>query len=117
MLFQNITKCEISLGRRIFLAFSLPYFIWLIATWFFFSENQKRKIKKSFITGLKIVYQLNGWDDFTTLVLCQQKTLHDYIYSYWSRFSLHLEKYLEAISYQHTWTAFQTLTKLDKSHY
>ena len=74
MLFHNIPKSEISLRRKIFLAFSLPHFTWLIATWFFFSENQKRIINKSFITGLKIVYQLNGWDDFTTLVLCQENS-------------------------------------------
>ena len=106
-----------SLRRKVFLAFALPHFIWLTATWFFFSESQQQKINKAFITGLKIVSGLCEWDDFTTLVRCQEKTLHDYVYSYWLRFSLHLEKLHEATSYQHTWTVFQILTKTDKSHY
>lgn len=116
-LFHNIPKKEMSLRRRIFLAFSLPHFIWLITTCFFFSENQKQKINKIYITRLKIVYGLYGWDDFTTLILSQEKTLQDYIYSYWPKLSLHLEKSLEATSYQHTWTTFLTLTTLDKSQY
>ncbi|CAM4867060.1 unnamed protein product [Rotaria socialis] len=117
ILFLNIPKKETSLRRKIFLAFSLPHFIWLITTWFFFSENQKQKINKTYIAGLRIVYGVYGWNEFTTLILCQEKTLLDYIFSYWSKFSLHLDKSLEATSYQHTWTAFQTLNKLDKSQY
>ncbi|CAF4914259.1 unnamed protein product [Rotaria socialis] len=116
-LFYNIPKSEMCLRRRIFLAFSLPHFIWLMTTWFFFSENQQQKINKTFISGLKIVYGLYGWDDITTLILCQEKTLQDYIYAFWLRFSIHLEKSLEATSYQHTWTAFQAITTLDKTLY
>ncbi len=32
-----------------------------------------------------------GWDDLTTQILSQEKTLQDFIYSYWYRFSFHLE--------------------------
>ncbi|CAM4813445.1 unnamed protein product [Rotaria magnacalcarata] len=88
-----------------------------MTTWFFFSENQQEKINKTFISGLKIVYGLHGWDDITTLILCQEKTLREYIYAFWLRFSIHLEKSLEATSYQHNWTAFQTITTIDKTFY
>ncbi len=47
----------------------------------------------------------------------QEKTLYDYIYSYWSRFSLHLERSLEATQYLHTWTAFQIGTTYEKTKY
>jgi hypothetical protein len=40
ILFYKIPKKEISIRRRIFLAFSLPYFIWLFSTWFLFTEKQ-----------------------------------------------------------------------------
>ncbi|CAF2108390.1 unnamed protein product [Rotaria magnacalcarata] len=88
-----------------------------MTTWFFFSENQQEKINKTFISGLKIVYGLHGWDDITTLILSQEKTLREYIYAFWLRFSIHLEKSQEATSYQHTWTAFQTITTIDKTFY
>jgi len=58
-----------------------------------------------------------GWDDLTTQILSQEKTLQDFIYSYWYRFSFHLERSLEAIQYHHTWTAYQIATTYDKSLY
>jgi hypothetical protein len=42
----------------------------------------------------------------TAQIISREKTLYDYIYNYWSRFSIHLDQSLEATQYQHTWTAF-----------
>ena len=52
-----------------------------------------------------------------TLILCQEKTLHDHIYNYWLRFSKHLDESSEAKIYQHTWTTFQILTNINETQW
>jgi len=106
ILFHTIPKNEITTRRKIFFAFSLPLFIWLLPTWFYFTEKPQQKISELFTTGIKIIYSLYGWDNITTQILSREKTLYDFIYTYWTRFSLYLEKSLEATQYQHTWTAY-----------
>jgi hypothetical protein len=68
-------------------------------------------------TGLRLVYSLNGWDDLTTMILSREKTLLDYIYTYWSRLSLHLERAADALSFQQCWQAFKIVTSEDKTWY
>ena len=117
ILFYRIPKKEIKIRRKIFFAYALPHFIWLMSTWFFFTEKQQNQINSTYIYGLKIVYGIIGWDDITAQILSQEKTLYDFIYAYWYRFSLHLERSLEAIQYQHTWTVYTIITTYDKSSY
>ena len=83
----------------------------------FFISKQKEQIEHVFCSGIRLVYSLHGWDDFTTLILSQEKSLRDYVFSYWRKFSLHLEKAEEAICYQNTWTAYLIATSPDKSWY
>jgi len=64
-----------AMRRRIFLAFSLPHFIWLFSTWFLFTEKQQQIINSTYLSGIKIVYGLYGWDDISTLIVSQEKTL------------------------------------------
>lgn len=64
-----------------------------------------------------MVYGLRGWDDTTTMTLSQEKSLYDYIFSYWSKFSKHLETTNEATQYQHTWTAYLAAKHPDKIWY
>lgn len=117
ILFYKIPKKEIAIRRKIFFAFALPHFMWLISTWFFFTEKQQNQINSMYTFGIKIVYGMIGWDDITTQILSQEKTFHDFIYTYWCKFDIHLERSLEAIQYQHTWTAFQIVATYDKSSY
>jgi hypothetical protein len=64
-----------------------------------------------------LVYGLRGWDDITTMVISQEKSLYDYIFSYWSKFAYHLEKADEATQYQKTWTAYLAPKSPDKIWY
>ena len=82
----------ISIRRRIFLSYTLSHFYWLFCSWSFFTEIQRRTIEHLSCTRLHIVYSLNGWDDIATMILSREKSLRDYIYSYCSHLSEHLEK-------------------------
>jgi hypothetical protein len=117
ILYYNLPKKYIHLRRKIFLSFALPHFIWLFPTWFYFTEKQKEKIYSLFCSGIRLVYGLRGWDDITTMVISQEKSLYDYIFSYWSKFAYHLEKADEATQYQKTWTAYLAAKSPDKIWY
>jgi hypothetical protein len=116
-IFRTIPIDHIAIRRRVFLAYALPHFCWLFCSWFYFTENQQRNINHVFCTGLRIVYALRGWDDITTMILSREKSLHDYIFSYWSRLSVHLEKAADALSFQQSWQAFKIATSPDKTWY
>ncbi|CAM4791024.1 unnamed protein product [Rotaria magnacalcarata] len=103
---KAIPKDEIKIRKRLFCAYALPHFIWLFATWFFYTEKQKATIEHVYGTGIRIIYNMWGWDDLTTLAITQEFSLRDYIYKYWVKFEKHLEQSLEAVLYQQTWTAF-----------
>lgn len=117
MILRTIPLNLISIRRRIFLAFALPHFCWLFCAWFYFTENQKRLIEHTFCSGLRIVYLIKGWDDVTTMIVSREKSLSDYIYSYWCRFSLHLEKAADALDFQQSWLAFKIAISPDKTWY
>ena len=116
-LIRTIPPDQINIRRKIFLAYAQPHFCWLFCSWFYFTENQKSMIDHVFCSGIRLVYSLNGWDDLTTKILSREKTLHDYIFTYWSRLSLHLEKAAEALSFQQSWQPFKIVTSEDKSWY
>ena len=103
MIFHTIPYSMISLRRRIFLAYALPHFCWLFCTWFYYTDNQRRMIEHTYCTGLKMVCALRRWDDITTLILTREKSLQDYLYSYWYRLNFHLEKAPDALSFQQSW--------------
>lgn len=117
ILFYKIPKENLLIRRKIFSAYAVPHFIWMISTWFFYTDNQKKKITSAFIQGLRIVHNLYGWDSWTTQILTREKTLNDYIYSYWIKFSKHLEISTEATQYQHTLTSYRIIKTIDKSQY
>jgi hypothetical protein len=64
--------------------------------WFLFTENQKKGIEHVYISGIRLVYSLWGWEDLTTLILATEKTLNDYIYNYWKKLNQHLDISIEA---------------------
>ena len=117
IIYLKIPLDLISIRRRIFFSYALPYFYWLFCLWFFFTEIQRRTIEHLLCTGLRIVYPLKGWDDIATMILSREKCLRDYtyIYSYWSRLSEHLEKAPDAVSFQQSWQAYKTATFSNKS--
>ncbi|CAF3241985.1 unnamed protein product [Rotaria socialis] len=114
---KAIPKDEIKIRKRLFCAYALPHFIWLFATWFFYTEKQQATIEHVYGTGIRIIYNMWGWDDLTTLALTQEFSLRDYIYKYWVKFEKHLEQSLEAVLYQQTWTAFLIATCPSKIYY
>ena len=59
------------------------------------------------------MYNLLGWDDFTTLVLTRELSLGDYVYRYWGRLAHHLLTADEAAAFQQTWTAYSCIGTLD----
>ena len=101
--------------RKVFTAYALPHFSWLFCTWFFFTENQQRMIEHTYCSGLRIVYSIRGWDDLTTMIPSREKSLNDYIFSYWTRLGFHLERAADALSFQQSWQAFQIITSPDGS--
>ncbi|CAF1579175.1 unnamed protein product [Rotaria magnacalcarata] len=115
ILFYKIPKQFINIRRKRFLAYALPHFIWMFPTWFFFTEKQKEKIYSLFCSGVRLVYGLKGWDDISTMILSQEKSLYDFIFHYGKKFAFHLESSIEATQYQHTWTAYLASKSPDKS--
>ena len=105
-IFYTIPKNEIKLRRKIFLAFSLPQFIWLFFCCFHFTDKQKEKIEHVFETGLRVVYSLWRYDDITTLALSREFSLRDYLYKYWLTFQKHLDIAREAETYRQTISAY-----------
>jgi hypothetical protein len=81
-LYHSISREDIPTRRLLFLTFALPHFIWLFSLWFLFTENQKKGIEHVYVSGIRLVYSLWGWEDLTTLILAREKTLNDYIYNY-----------------------------------
>ncbi|CAF1374937.1 unnamed protein product [Rotaria sordida] len=69
ILFHRIPKKDIKMRRKIFLAYALPHLLWIFCIWFFLTEKQKEQIEHVYCSGLRLVYSLQGWDDFTTLTL------------------------------------------------
>lgn len=108
--FKTIRMKDINIRRKIFLAYALPHYLWLFATWFFYSDRQRERIEHIFCHGLKIVYNLHQWDDITTLLLARDKSLRDYLFTYWRRLVLHFLNSPEALSFQLTWNAYPTIT-------
>jgi hypothetical protein len=116
-IYKSIPKNEIKIRKKLFCAFSLPHLIWLFATWFLFTEKQRQKIEHVYGTGLRLVYSLQGYEDFTTLCLTKELSIRDYVYKYWIRFQKHLDESPEAESYRQTWTAYLIATDPSKSYY
>ena len=115
--FRTIPKSEINIRKKLFCAYALPHFIWLFPCWFFFSEKQQANIEHVYCSGLRLVYNLHGWEDHTTLVLSRELSLRDYVLKYWLKFEKHLEESLEGVMYQQTYTAFLIATCPFKSYY
>ena len=114
-MFRSIGRKDVKIRRRIFLAYALPHFLWLACTWFHYTNNQKELIEHTYCAGLRIVYNLDQWDDYTTLVIAREKSLKDYLFSYWRKFMSHLLSAEEGITYQQSWNAYLTITSPDKS--
>ena len=115
ILFYSIPKSEIKIRKKIFSAFAMPHFIWLFSTWFFYTETQQRQIEHVYCSGIKQVYSLQNWDDETVLILSREQSLLDHLYSYWIRFSIHLELSTDALCFQQTWQAYKIIISPDKS--
>ena len=116
-IYKTIPKDEIKIRRTLFCAFSLPHIIWLFCTWYYFTEHQKQKTEQVYGSGLRLIYNLWGYEDFTTLCLSREYSIRDQIYRYWIRFQKHLEKADEAESYRQIWTAFLIATDPATSYY
>jgi len=116
-IYRQIPIKLIDIRRRLFYAFALPHCIWLFITWFYFSEKQQNEIEHLYASGLLIVYGLWGWDDYTVFVLSREKTLMDYLYTYWLKLKKHLDTAHEALEYRQTWEAYLIATAPNHSHY
>jgi hypothetical protein len=81
ILFHNISREKIKIRKRIFSAFVMPHFIWLFATWFLYTDNQRRYIEHVYCSGIKLIFALQNWDDETVLILRRKKSLLDHIFS------------------------------------
>jgi hypothetical protein len=103
--------------RKHFCAFALPHFCWLFVTRFFFTDKQKQEIDHLYCTGIRLTYNLWGWNDFVTLVLAQDRSLLDYVYDYWRKFMKHLNESPEGSEYRETWESYLISTPPDKGFY
>ncbi|CAF1186396.1 unnamed protein product [Adineta ricciae] len=106
LLFKQIPISLYKLRRKLFTAYALPHLNWLFSCWFFFTEIQQKNIEHVYCSGLRIVYNLNQWDDLTVYILTREFTLNDYLYKYWYKFNLHLDKSPEAHQYQLTFNEY-----------
>jgi hypothetical protein len=117
ILFHTIPKDNTKIRKRIFSAFAMPHFLWLFATWFHYTDKQRRYIEHVYCSGVKIVFSLPKWDDDTVLLLSREKSLLDHLYTYWSRFRIHLVKSPDALCFQQTWRAYQIITSPARKWY
>jgi hypothetical protein len=115
ILFYTIHKENIRMRKRIFSAFAMPHFLWLFPTWFFCTDKQRRYVEHVYSSGIKCVFSLLKWDDETALILSREKSLLDHLYSYWSKFNIHLEKSPNALVFQQTWQIYKILTSSDRN--
>jgi hypothetical protein len=116
-IFTTIPTEYMQMRRKLLLAYALPHFCWLFSTWFYYTEKQRRNIEHTFCSGLRLTYALRGWDDITTMIVCKEKSLLDYLFSYWTRLSEHLERASDALDFQQSWQAYQHATSQDRSWY
>ena len=112
--YRAIARTEIKARRTIFSAFAMPHFQWLMGVWFFFTEKQKQYIQHIYYSGLRLVFSLSNWDDETTAVLCQAKTLLDHVHMYWSRFFMHLQQSPDALCFWKTWCTHHIVIESEK---
>jgi len=117
ILFLKIPREKIKIRKRIFSAFGMPHFIWLFATWFHYTDKQRRHIEHVYCSGIRLIFALQNWDDETVLILSREKSLLDHIFSYWSKFTRHLENSPDALVLQQTWQTYKCLSSPDKSWY
>ena len=82
-IFRQIPMSLIKIRRQLFCAFAIPHFVWLFRISFYFTENQQREIEHTYLCGLRIVYNLCGWDNYSVMVLTREKSLMDYLFNYW----------------------------------
>ncbi|CAF3901329.1 unnamed protein product [Rotaria sp. Silwood1] len=116
-LFRQIPIGLIHIRKKLFYAFALPHFIWLFMTWFYFTEIQQNEIEHLYASGLRIVYNLWGWEDYTVFVLTREKSLMDYLYKYWEKMIKHLHTATEALDYQQSWEAYIIATSTNRNYY
>jgi hypothetical protein len=112
--FRHIPKSSVTIRKKLFSAFAMPHFQWLMAVWFFFTEKQQQYIHHVYCSGLRCVFSLGKWDDETTLILCQTKTLLDHVHLYWTRFIIHLEQSPDAVCFWQTLCAYRVLKDKEK---
>ena len=55
IIFRSTRRNDVKIRRRIFLAYTLPHFLWLACTWFYYTSNQKELIEHVYCKGLRIV--------------------------------------------------------------
>lgn len=96
--------------------FPSPFFV-AFFTCFYYTAKQRERIEHVFMTGIRVVYSLWGYEDFTTLALSSELSLRDYVYRYWIRFQKHLDEAPEALLYRQTWNAFLIATPPNKKYY
>jgi hypothetical protein len=106
IIFKKIPVGLIHLRRKLFFAYALPHFIWLLSCWFFYTEIQQRTIEHTYCLGLRLTYNMKQWDDLTVYALAEEYTLTDYLFKYWLKFSKHLEISAEAHQYQLTFNSY-----------
>lgn len=105
----------LKIRRKILLSYAVPHLLWLACAWLHYRETEGIDRKHILCTGLKIVYNLYYWDDFTTLVITREKSLRDYLFLYWRKFMSHLLTVDEAVAFRMTWNAYLVTTSPDKS--
>ena len=103
--------------KKLFCAFALPHFFWLFSTWFFYTENQTRKIEHMYCAGIRLINNLWGLNDHMTLVISQEKYLLDHVYVYWQKFTRHLIESSEGNEYRETWEAYLISKAPDEKFY
>jgi hypothetical protein len=117
VIYKSIPFERSEMRRKLFLAYALPHFCWLFCTWFYLSENQKKQVEHVFCSGLRLTYALRGWDDISIMIMTREKSLLDYLFSYWTGLSAHLETVADALDFQQSWRAYRTIKYTDKSRY
>ena len=82
-----------------------------------FQRKKNQEIEHVYCAGIRLIYNLRGWNDYVTLVLSHQKSLLDYVYDYWKRFMKHLNESPEGNECRETWEAYLICQISDKSFY
>ncbi len=74
-----------------------------------YRKSEKKRIEHIYISSIRFVYSLQGWNVFTLLILAREKTLNDQ-----KKLNQHLDISSEANAFNEEFKSFMIITSLER---